>query len=276
LKKSTLIIFFVIIYSSCNSKQDNFLLENSKQSLETSNKFIKSSTNDLYKSLKNKAEDIQTKEIADKWLYQLNGLNDSTISIIQELDNLKKSTENKVESKFVGKHLENYINFLETLETEIKLNYLVDSSLIETGNFNMEKLLNQSTSNEMAVNIEILKNSIFLTENKIVEFANNKSMLGCILTFEKFGTLIGQNALHFRHGDELIISGGVGSYSIASSPTFIIDKNSILKPDENGVVTFKKKVIDKPGKYQIPVVVRYISPDGEMKTKETNLEYEVH
>ena len=117
-----------------------------------------------------------------------------------------------------------------------------------------------------------IRNSISVIENRTVSFCNMETDFGCILTYDKFAPLIGQNSKHFKAGDELVITAGIGSYSRASQPKVNIDKRDISVNDI-GYAEFKKKISDKPGKYSIPLKINYYTPDGLSKQFTYQIEY---
>ena len=274
--KKLILISCICIIFSCTSDRDKLLLETSFKSIHNSNEFIQTNTKLLYLSLNNKANEIQTRIVARNLVERLKDLNDTTRSILKELDNFKSFKENSNRSIFLISKLKNYISYLEKLEPEIETIHIIGKDLIEIDFKNLEIFLKEKLPSKVKLNIEILKNLIYLIENEIVEYANNKSEPGCNLTYEKSRILISQNSLNFKKGEVLIISAGIGSYSVAASATFVIDSNSIIRPDESGVATFKKIVVQEPGKYEIPIQIKYINPDGERKVVEKIIQYEVH
>ncbi len=250
------------------------VLENSIKSIVSSNQFIKLNTNNLYELLQARVDEVQTQASALYWLKKLKGLHEATNSIVRRINSLETSLNSKLLHNEIDIGLKNYLILLEAIGT--KDNKLVDSLLISVCENGIDKFIVQGTNNKIILNIATLKNSIYLTENKIVTFAHNSTSPICTLRFEKFSTLIGQNAMHFMQGDELVISAGIGSYTTIAAPNFIIEKHPIAKLDENGVATYRKKIAEGIGKYKIPVIVEYINPNGEKKVIERVVEYEVH
>lgn len=261
------------LFCSCESKKNDLLFDTTIRSLITSNKVIESNTGELYKSLKLKTNEIVTKEIAQEWLNKTQDLKFKTNSLVNYLDALIKDPKNEFEDldKFLKEHLR-YLN--QILDSNRKIN-LIDSLINEVGYVGINKFLKKNQQKENIIKIELLKNSIILSENKVIEFANNSSMPGCVLNFDIFKTIIGQNALHFKKGDELKITAGVGAFSVTSSPTIIFNEKTTLKPTD-GVSIYTKQITSSPGKYKVPIKIIYIDTDGEQKKVESEIEYEVH
>jgi hypothetical protein len=274
--KQLLVPFFAVIIFSCNSKKGREFLEPSLNSLLASNKFIQQNTTDLYTALQTKATDAQTIVRASEWVYRLRGLNDTTNYFIKSIDSFAPDVSSRDIANELDVKLDNYISYLKTLDGEITESRVIENTLIKFKQIGLKEFFTKATQQEVKWGIAALKNSICLTENKIVAFANNSAMPGCNLGGEQFNVLIGQNALHFRQGDELIISAGVGAYTLRTSPTFIVNRNMAITPDENGVATYKKKISESVGKHKIPILLNYTDGEGKKKSLNTVIDYEVH
>ena len=84
--------------------------------------------------------------------------------------------------------------------------------------------------------------------------------------------MIGQNSKHFKSGDKLEITAGVGAYSVASQPKIDID-NKDISVNDMGYAEFKKEISNNPGKYSLPVNITYYAPDGTLKRSTYEIEY---
>ena len=92
--------------------------------------------------------------------------------------------------------------------------------------------------------------------------------------FSIFSTIVSQNTKHLKAGENLEIWAGIGSFSIAANPTFVINGINV-KPDESATAKYIIKVSGK-GKKTIPVRIFYISNKGSKESKEIELDYYVH
>lgn len=273
MKLTQQLIIALTLFCSCKSNQNDLLSEKTIKSLATSNQFIKSNSEVLYKSLEEKAQNNITKQAALMWIEKTRNLKFKTNSLIKYVDAINKDPKHKFDNLNVI--LRDHGDYLKGIfDSDLKVN-LIDSILSEFKQTSNEQFLKKNKLKENIIKIELLKNSILLAENKVIEFANNRSMPGCILEFEVFKTIVSQNAFHFEKGDKLEITAGVGSFSVASSPIFIFDDTIKLKPSE-GISIYSKQITNSPGKYKVPFTIFYINVDGEKKKFESDIEYEVH
>ena len=120
--------------------------------------------------------------------------------------------------------------------------------------------------------IEKTINDILLSESKMSSYLDNKTSM-IVEDFTIFSTLVSQSTKHLKAGEILEITAGIGSYSVAANPIFIINGN-IVKLDESAKAKYTLKVSGR-GKKTIPVKIFYISNNGSKESKEIELEYYV-
>jgi hypothetical protein len=272
MKLILLTILITIAFISCNTKQTKQQLQSTTASLAASNKFIRTNTLDLFEALKAKSLDPRNRERAIIWLAILDSVKNTTDVFIEKFEDTQAtSNTNKA---FYDSAFTNYINFLQNINPEIKGARFMDSAKIADIKKSIDKFSTQRTEESNVSHVEVIKNNIYLLENDIVEFANDKSRtITC--GYEKFNSFISQNAMHFKKGDALEIMAGIGSFSTSAAPNIIINQSKI-ELNESGVAIFKKTLNENLGKYTIPVVISYTDPSGIERKEEKTIQYEVH
>jgi len=122
--------------------------------------------------------------------------------------------------------------------------------------------------------LRMFENNIKIIENTLVTFCFTRigGGGGCGYS-ERFWPLITQSSNYIKAGDNIEITAGIGSFSVAPQPKVIIDDKEI-SVDENGIVIYKFKS-SKPGKYKKSVKIEYTKPDGTKESLTKNIEYTV-
>jgi hypothetical protein len=270
-------LLFLIMIVSCNSTnetkiQDDFL---AKQ-LESSNIFITENTSGLLKELANKSSAPEYSKTRI-WLNKAESIDQFTKELNIKIDSIENFAKTNTESdllKSLKRGLEEYQNRIVKVDQKISdqfgkdiLNLTQIDSLSNLGASLKNKLPDKKT-----LLFNAIRNKIFILENQIITFCSFQTAYDCILHFDKFSILIGQNSLHFKKGDELKIFVGVGAYSVSSQADIQID-NHRIEANENGISNFKMKINNKPGKYKIPIKVDYYNESGELKSTMNFAEY---
>ena len=112
--------------------------------------------------------------------------------------------------------------------------------------------------------LDKIQNDVSITANDIMSYCN--SMVTSFRhSFESFSAVIVQNTNHLKAGEMLEIRAGVGAFSGAAHPEIIIN-GKLIKTDYDALATYKITAGGKPGKYTIPVKIRYVKPDGTQET----------
>jgi hypothetical protein len=119
------------------------------------------------------------------------------------------------------------------------------------------------------------QNNIYIIENKTVTYLHNKiAFHGFDESFTSYAVLIMQNSSCVLPGENIEVTAGVGQISGACKPVVTVDGRNIPL-DESAVATTKFRVPEKPGKYVVPVKVKFIDREGKEQTVTKNIEYKV-
>lgn len=265
---SITIVLFMSACSENNSKEED--IDNSYM---LATKVIEHYTAEEYMTLKNKLTDPTLTAQAEIWNIKAEKVRELTKEVKDYVDSC---FENISESNLTPTKLSllqgitKYNNAILQIDPEIWNQNKKDfSTLIDSAYYAKFRYPNNRNLYKNKTH-----NSISIVENRAVTFCNRTTALGCVLTYEKFSALIGQNSKHFKSGDELVITAGVGSYSVAAQPKISIE-NKYVTMNETGYVEFKKQITSKPGKYSVPVKIKYTNSDGTLKESEFQIEYDV-
>ena len=263
-------ISILFILGSCSQEKHNESIK-SDQSLALATQIIENYTTQEYNDLKSKLFDPTTSERAKIWYSNAEMIKNLTTDAYSNIDscfkfckedNLEKSKSHLLE--ITGKYKESILQ----VNTEIWQSFrnefatLVDST----------SLIGFTTSKSNKEFQNKIHNSISLIANRTISFCNLMTSAGCILRYEKFSVLIGQNSKHFKAGEKIEITAGVGSFSSASQPNINID-NQIISINDLGYAEFKKVLKGDTGRHVIPLTISYYSPDGIKKTTKHEIEY---
>ncbi|MGC4104156.1 hypothetical protein [Ferruginibacter sp.] len=268
-KLSTL-IFILLFCGGCLQNNQKGSSDNN-QSITLATQIIKNYTTQEYNDLKNKLFDPSLSERAKIWYPAAEMIRSLTANTYLIVDScFKFCTENNFdESKsrlldILGKYKASVLE----VNPEIWKSFRDEFSTL-LGSATLKTFISSKANKELQDRID---NSISIIENRTISFCNLKTSPGCILRLENFSVLMGQNSKHFKSGEKIEITAGVGSFSTASQPKINID-NEFVSLNNLGYVEFKKVVKGYIGRHIIPVTITYTSPDGILKTTKQEIEY---
>jgi hypothetical protein len=274
---------------SCSSKPLPGVTEKAVTQLNAATKATEQANLTLFRDFDNKLHDPQTAAQAQIWLPPALHAKEISDSLLNYLDSWDADFKKLIsDSLNFTKKLSDVVNseqkiLLQSLEDKLKPYpdnlYAINPKISgQFANLPQEPAMfspfsKNATLGELYLQLAIQKNIIRQNENKVVTFCSYQ-FGGCILTFEQFSAIVGQSSNILKPGDKLTLSAGVGAFSTNSKPQFIMNGKSI-SPDANGVGTYEMQVPQKPGKYHVPVSIKFTKPDGTEYTKDYTLKYEV-
>jgi gliding motility-associated protein GldM len=273
-------------------------------SLEKTNEVVTASTNEIMTSLKDKLAEPGTGEKAKIWhpkAEQVQALTASLNNYINELkvkisaaakfdaasgkekgiDNLDAATRIMVD-KGEGKNL---FNKLQDYKKQIlALDPLIDKEFASSLPINLEKPKTRNKGNNtweaayfrMVPTIAAMtilskfQNDVKTSENKVVTFCHEQ-VGKVIFRFNQYEPIIGQNSKVLLAGQELEITAGLAAFNSEKKPTVTIGGANV-PVNEKGLAVWKRPV-NSTG--SIPVKVSYTDQDGNLQTKNVDVEYTV-
>lgn len=105
-------------------------------------------------------------------------------------------------------------------------------------------------------------------------FLDAQSRACCILRYDNFRVVVNQNATVLGAGEELEINAGIGDFSSAALPDFLIDHRRVAANPE-GVAVYHTRVPSKAGTYSIPLEIRFTDQDGKPQVVSKTITYKV-
>jgi GldM N-terminal domain len=255
----------IITLFSCSQKnKTEELIKQLEESLQSSNKVINLSTQDILKQLFTKTTYSNSMERAKFWYPKAEQISKLSKEMYNYLDSAKMELiEKKISTDFLNKSLDNYRKNLLDVDSSIRVEF--------TNNFNF---LNPVSKTVLPSELIFLQNNIKVIENRIITFCNMKCEY-IYHGFDIYSAIVGQNSKLLKPGDELEIQAGIGAFSRASLPKININGKNIPLSD-GGYSIFKMKASTVSGEYKIPVTISYFNQTtGMEQTMNVNIEYSV-
>lgn len=256
-----LLLSLSLIISACDHNENKIdaLEKISISALRNSSVALSNSSNKNYSTLRAKLVETIYGERVPYWNNKAQKLKDVTRESIDHLERMK---------------LLNLFSYDSV--TNLKNQYLInlksiDSSISEIFRNEFDSFLKPPIIVlSSSLIFEKVKNDILYLELISSQYFNEQLGL-MIKNYTTFSALLGQNTTHLRSGETLEITAGVGSYTVAANPRFIINGITVT-PDSNARGTYKLKVSGK-GKKSLPVRIQFTSQNGSPEFHDFNIDY---
>jgi hypothetical protein len=310
MRRIILIFSFTSIIFSCSNKSHNDLevFRATKEGLQRSNEIIQALNNILYSSLEERTKDPQTAERARIWQSKAARIREISSDITNYMEELIKQLQEeagiKEESgkiKIQEDNIDASTRLFRTKEKGIELyeklkKYKQDmlgidpeldkafgnNSIIITREFDLDsseqkdltKIFFENTT--VVASLALLdkfENNVRIMEHKFVQFCHNQTS-SPYHGFYVPNPIVALSTSCVKAGEKIEIYAGIGNFSTAANPVFIIN-NSLIQPNDDAVVTYKFKSPLKAGKYSVPVKIEYIDPNGLKQSMIKKVEYTV-
>lgn len=276
-------------------------------SLMNSNRAIDEKNTTLFKSLSDKKNKAETKELAEIWGAKADKAKAISDEVSGYIDNLKLTLKkeaglNPADGTFKEDALEPSTRlFVEKKEGAMLLNKLkqfkdgllgIDANMAkEIGNslpLNLEAPANVNSAAakgdwgysyfHMTPTVAALtilskfQNDVKNSEAQVVDYCHRKTGEVQVI-YDQFQAISSQSSEYLMPGQELTISGGVGAFSKAAQPVITIDgQNVTLNAD--GVAELKTTV-GGPGSYVKKMNIQFKKPDGTIMNIPKEIKYTV-
>jgi hypothetical protein len=142
---------------------------------------------------------------------------------------------------------------------------------IDTEEFLKNCLMN-ATPNEALCFFSRLENNLAIVRLQCIQYFNEQVAQPHF--FKTYEAIVAQNAKILKAGDELEITGGVGSFSKQRLLAFSV-QGKIIEPNERGLAIYKFRTPKDPGNYLLPVSVRLLDEDSIVQNATFTVEYSV-
>jgi GldM N-terminal domain len=300
----------LLFFSSCsdNSKSEDQVHKMIDEGMSLFSTRINQHTANQYRSLEYKVEDPRTHFQAIIWeprAVHIKTLTSEMISYIETLKNdLKKEAglkttgdkevyakdnteavrlvfDKKNKGKELFKKLEQYkedmLGIEERMKKAFQNNIVLTTKSFGSANQSSENFVSYFfkgiTVDAALSTLNIFESNVKVMENDFATYCNVQ-VTNTFDGYDVFSAIVGQSSNYVKAGDKIMLTAGVGAFSVASKPKVTIDRKGIeLNPDGVAIYEFKTPV--KAGKYFKSVKVEYTKPDGNKETKNFNIDYTV-
>lgn len=274
-----ILISVVLFNSSCSNRNDSSIFIELNNSFVKSKKQVEEITLTQYRSLEEKTGNPATAERATLWFRKAGNVKLLVGNISGSIENLKNNLDLKNNYPKGSELFESLKLFEDSiLRIDSGINKVfhkqVNALTFYTKQEFVEKFFSGNSKEAIISLLTKFQNDIAIIENSIITFCGLQVSSGRDLEFDKFSVLVGQSTNHLRAGDELIISAGVGAYSSAANPTFIID-GEVFKANENGSLEYKIKPTGKSGKHSIPAKIIFTDAKGIDRKIDVEVKYTI-
>lgn len=283
------------------------------KSLITSNENITTSNETLYKSLEAKLTDPQSAEKAKVWEPKAMQARKYSADLMNYIDGLKldlkkaadlrmrwdKEKQDSVEDyrfdnldastrlfetngkgedlrKKLEEYKQNMLSIDPTIRAQFEKNFPVNTvpplSLEGKQKDFTQSFFHMTPTVAALTMLSKFQNNVKNAESEIVTYCHNQ--IGAVkVIYDQFAALVGQSSNYVMPGQQVQITAGVGAYSKAAQPQITINgASSSLDADGRANYTL---TASGGGDHSVPVVVRYVKPDGTTETKSFDVKYTV-
>jgi hypothetical protein len=142
---------------------------------------------------------------------------------------------------------------------------------------NFYKTFFKNTSHEAFLSVlNKFQNNIKIIENRLVIFCfDNVGMVDGPGYFEAFAALAVANKNYLKPGEFIEITAGVGGFSTAVAPEFIINRSIVKIDNGNGSSSIQNESSIKARQLFCPVKIKYTDQNGIKKEFQINVDYTV-
>ncbi len=260
------LLFFVVFFISCSgkSKNDQQVIEALQNSLQSSNTTINQSTEVLLKGLQDKTMDYCSKERGEVWFPKAKKIAEKTKDLYDFLE--ERKSKKKIQDSDYVLIVDKIIRFKQdilSVDPEIPEVFANSFQFINTfiwvlGGDTLKKdnFYKKNHTTSLVAILSMLQNEIKKIENKTIAFCN--AHVGCHYGFDSYAAIVGQNSNYLSPGSTLEIMVGVGAFNKTGQPIITIDGKNVAVGEE-GYLKYKMTTPKKPGKYNIPVRVKFFN-----------------
>lgn len=252
-----------------------------QQSMERSYHTINSMSQTVLLDLEQKTTDLRLAERARTWFPRAKAAEQLTKDMnnyIEGLISLQNSHSLGDQRTVLQNKLQVYADSILALDPGIYTVFrsaFADSVKADRFKPSLSEMLRSmyhATEPEKAPILVQLKLSVAERGYAIISYCNEMSLPGCVLRFDTYTALIGQNSQAILPGEELEIFAGMGAFSKQAGLKISVNGRRVTVNDE-GMMRYSFKPAGKPGTYQLPVVLDFVDQDGKQRSIEKTVTY---
>jgi hypothetical protein len=281
---------------ACTGKKNNNdeLIKYLDKSLQNSKILVNKSTEYLLSELEEKTKDPATAVRGRVWFAKAQLVREYSKEVYGQIEDLKRklmagSINKNIALKSVPSMDEELTELVQKLKAYNKNLLKIDPELNSafSNYLSIEKddgssmfiyypvniLSTEVTLLEANYLLNQFQNNIKITENRMVQFSNNKVGISCDF-FDSYSVILGINTNRAAPGTKMEIIAGVGAFSARANPKVLINGTSV-NLSEDAAIHYEFTAPQKPGKYHLPVKIEFTDEIGKRITMERDIEYSV-
>lgn len=269
------LIMLICFCSACHNSRKDPLIDSVQQSMERSILTVNNMSQISLNSLREKISDPRSSGKAREWLPKADLVELRSREITAYVEKLTGVQKN---GKALHQKINEYANAILSIHPMINETFkreFTDSLIPRNYNPSLWKILalfDDADAQKQAMLLSQLRLAIAERNNDLIRFCNDQASLGCVLSFETFSAIIGQNSQALLPGEKLDITAGIGAFSTRAQPRVTV--NGHQQPiASDGVTRYSFTPTGKPGEYQVPVVIDFVDQDGVERSILKNLSY---
>jgi hypothetical protein len=283
------ILFLAFIFATCSniSTSDQQIITALNESIENSNKNIAIASQDVLVSLNEKTRDRAMMTRANYWYPKAELIHKISQQTFEYIEILKRKILNEnVATKTTVDDLFQKLAFYKTelfevdslIQETFRNFFLINTRLTDSAkggqaNFYEHYFKNTSGLSASAV-LTKLQNNIRINEKNIINFCHEQTGKVSFGPCSPDLPIVVQNSTIVQPGEKIEITTGICSFYTDIQPqVFIYEKPVPFGTD--GLAIAKFSAASKPGKYYIPVRVKYTDQNGKMQEVHKEMQYTV-
>jgi hypothetical protein len=263
LNGSMLVALTVLLCCSANNKGKE-VYQVFDNGFSSSYKLINRQNQMILASLESKKYDPVTAAIATRWYDKAIAIKESSDGMKEYIEKLKSSIQENSTLKLYDS-LEHYKQYVLNVDPKIKQEFYSNIILIDSSLKNEEEALKGDISIPL---LSYFQNNVAMVENRLISFCNEQ-FTSHRLYHENYLSLVTQNIKYAKPGDEIVITAGIGAFTLMLDEKITIAGDNIPL-NESAVAVYKIKAPSGIGKHIYPVRIEYKDQDGKLQwiTKE--------
>jgi len=200
-------------------------MQSFQQSMERSYRTINDISQTTIMNLEEKTTDLRSAERAKRWLPKAKVVEQLTKDMNNHIEGLINTQHSQTKHSWKEQHKVLQIKLQVYADSMLALDQIINAEFrsaftdsINAGRFKPSlwetvQGLDEATESEQAPILTQLKLSVAERGYAIINFCNEISMPGCVLSFDTYSALIGQNSAAILPGEKLEIIAGMGAFS---------------------------------------------------------------
>jgi hypothetical protein len=260
-------LWIAVLAVSCSQKKPtgNFALE---ETLKQSEMQIHEWVSRMQNGMTERLADPQSAHRASAYAPYFRWVDSITMqaadSVMSWHADLAADSGRKLFHVFLDRFEQRILHCKPELKSWKHFDFITGKTIWDTGSVvNIEEYLHLIPEENYSLFRRQVRHNILLQGSRMQELLFESSTVS-MESYDKFSTIVGQNATTIKPGGWLEVSAGVGAFSSAANPHFMIGSQNI-STDENGLAKRRIRVSKIPGNYSILVRIDYHDQDGKQQ-----------